>query len=315
VNKKREGDGQHVPVLAGPVIEGLKIRPAGCYLDATFGRGGHSRAILDKLGPQGRVIAIDRDPAAAQSLAGPLKADPRLEFVQGEFSNVGRYVAERNLEGQVDGMLLDLGVSSPQLDDAERGFSFQADGPLDMRMDPRHGTSAAAWLDTVDEKTLKGVLKTLGEEPNAARIARAIVAARRERPIERTGRLADVVSAAVPNRGRVRRHPATRTFQAIRIFVNRELAELEAALEAAPGVLAQGGRLCVISFHSLEDRIVKRFMRHESLVKAPYRGLPDVPVDSRPTLKVIGKPIVADEAEVAANPRARSARLRIAERL
>jgi 16S rRNA (cytosine1402-N4)-methyltransferase len=283
-------------------------------MDATFGRGGHSRAILEELGPEGRLLAIDRDPQAIAEAPLALKSDPRLELIRGEFAEIRRYAAERNLLGKVAGLLLDLGVSSPQLDEADRGFSFRVDGPLDMRMDPDRGQSAAEWLANVDERTLRNTIQKYGEDRFAGRIARAIVNARKAHPLTSTTDLADVVSRAVPLRDR-KRHPATRTFQAIRIFINRELEQLEAALQASIELLAPGGRLCVMSFHSLEDRQVKRFMRRASEEPPQYRGLPDIPSQHLPPMKLIGKAIAATEAEVARNPRARSARLRIAERL
>ena len=303
-----------MPVLLGPAIAGLNLKPDGWYIDGTFGRGGHSGAILENLGAEGRLLAIDRDPQAIENANADLKRDERLELINGEFSEVKKYAIERKLLGKVDGLLLDLGVSSPQLDEAERGFSFRADGPLDMRMDPSRGQSAADWLAGVEERSLKKVLQQLGEERNASRIARAIVAARALSPIRRTGELAEIVRAAVPARGQ-KKHPATKTFQAIRIFINDELAELEKALEASIDLLRPGGRLCVISFHSLEDRRVKRFMRNASKESEQYRGMPDVPVEHRPLLKLIGKAIGPTDAEIAANIRARSSRLRIAERL
>lgn len=303
-----------MPVLREPVIDGLNLKRDGVYVDGTFGRGGHASAILQRLGPAGRLLAIDRDGAAIDAAAGRFANDPRIEFIHGRFSEIARYATERHLTGKVDGLLLDLGVSSPQLDQAERGFSFRRDGPLDMRMDTTRGESAAEWLATVDELTLKNVLKKLGEEKFAARIARAIVAARRESPISRTGQLADIVRDAVPLKGG-RKDAATKTFQAIRMHLNRELDELSTALAASLDLLAPGGRLCVISFHSLEDRMVKRFMRDAAKESPAYRGLPDVPVEYRPKLRIVGKPVAANEAEIAANVRARSARLRIAERL
>ena len=308
--KKKE----HVPVLLDPVLEGLNIRPGGRYVDGTFGRGGHSSAILTLLDAEGRLLAIDRDPQAIAQVDEALLNDPRFELIQGEFAELGDYAVERELLGKVDGLLLDLGVSSPQLDEAARGFSFQSDGPLDMRMDPGSGQSAAEWLAQVDEKGLKKVLAQLGEERFAGRIAKAIVNERELNPIRTTRQLADLVKAVVPARGQ-RRNPATKTFQAIRIFINRELEQLEQALAASLDVLAPGGRLCVISFHSLEDRRVKRFMRTASQEPAQFRGLPEIPEEFRPRLKVIGKAVMASEEEIAANVRARSARLRIAERL
>lgn len=314
MNKRITGDsGQHVPVLLQPVVNGLNIKPHGCYIDGTFGRGGHSAEILMRLGDGGRLIGIDRDPQAAASAQEMQKSDPRFEMVRGEIAHLKNIVRERGLLGQVDGVLLDLGVSSPQLDEAERGFSFQNDGPLDMRMDPDSGISAADWIESADEKEIRKVLFELGEERFAVRIARAIVAARSGRRIRRTSELADIVSAAVP-KGPSRKHPATKTFQAIRIFINRELEQLEQGLAAAAEILANGGRLCVISFHSLEDRRVKRFMRTASREAEQYRGMPDVPTEFRPTFRLIGKAVAGSAAEIDANPRARSARLRIAER-
>jgi 16S rRNA (cytosine1402-N4)-methyltransferase len=304
----------HVPVLLGPVLEGLNIKASGCYVDATFGRGGHSSAILERLTANGRLIAIDRDPQAVESAPQALLEDPRFELIRGESAQLEKFIDARGLRGSVDGVLLDLGVSSPQLDEAGRGFSFLRDGPLDMRMDPDAGVSAAEWLAGVDERELKRVLKTYGEERFAARIARAIVAARDEQPIRRTGQLATIIADAVPVHAD-KIHPATRSFQAIRIVINDELEQLRAALEQSVNVLRRGGRLCVISFHSLEDRLVKRFMREASRESEPYRGMPSVPAEHRPKLKAIGRLIEATAEEIAVNRRARSARLRVAERL
>ena len=303
----------HVPVLLGPVLDGLKIKPGGCYVDGTFGRGGHSKEILKQLGSDGRLIAIDRDPQAIASAPTSLTEDPRFELVRGEIAQMSMIIEERGLVGNVDGLLFDLGVSSPQLDEADRGFSFMRDGPLDMRMDPDSGMSASEWLATVDERDLKHVLRKFGEENNAARIARAIVAAREEAPISRTAQLARIVEEASPRRGQ-KIHPATKTFQAIRIAVNAELEQLEAVLAQSVRVMRKGARLCVISFHSLEDRIVKRFMRDASRETEQYRGMPDVPPEFQPKLKIVGKAIQATEEEIELNRRARSAHLRIAER-
>jgi 16S rRNA (cytosine1402-N4)-methyltransferase len=309
VNKK-----EHVPVLLGPVLEGLNIQPAGWYVDGTFGRGGHSSALLKLLDNEGRLLAIDRDPQAIAQVDEALQQDPRFELVHGEFAELKNYAIERKFLGKVDGLLLDLGVSSPQLDEAARGFSFQSDGPLDMRMDPTRGSSAAEWLEQVDEKDLKKVLSQLGEERFAGRIARAIVATRVLTPISTTTQLADIVKAVVPSRGQ-RKNPATKTFQAIRIFVNKELEQLQKALADSLDLLRPGGRLCVISFHSLEDRRVKRFIRDAAQEPAQFRGLPNIPEEFHPRLKSIGKVVSASEQEIAANVRARSARLRVAERL
>ena len=303
----------HVPVLLGPVLDGLNIKPDGCYVDGTFGRGGHSREILKQLGSGGRLIAIDRDPQAIASAPISLTGDPRFELVRGEIAQLETIIDERGLVEKVDGLLFDLGVSSPQLDEADRGFSFMRDGPLDMRMDPDSGASASEWLATVDERELKHVLRKFGEENNAGRIARAIVAAREEAPISRTAQLARIVEEASPRRGQ-KIHPATKTFQAIRIAVNAELEQLKAVLSQSVRVMRKGARLCVISFHSLEDRIVKRFMRDASRETEQYRGMPDVPPEFQPRLRIVGKAIRATEEEIELNRRARSAHLRIAER-
>ena len=304
----------HTPVLLDEVLAGLAIKADGRYCDATFGRGGHTAAILAALGPAGRVVALDRDPDAIRAGQARFAGEPRLTLVKGSFDRLEERVRAAGLEGQLDGVLMDLGVSSPQLDVAGRGFSFMQDGPLDMRMDYESGQSAADWLARATERDIAAVLRTLGEERYANRIARAIVAARAERPIATTGELAAIVAAAVPTR-EPGKHPATRTFQAIRIHVNGEIEALEAALPCAVRMLAPGGRLCVISFHSLEDRAVKRYVQREAQGDPVYAGLPDVPPHARPRLRRVGGAVHPGEAEVAANPRARSAVLRIAERL
>ena len=303
-----------MPVLLKPVLDGLAIKPDGNYIDGTLGRGGHSRAILEHLGSAGRLLAIDRDPQAIAEADASLVADPRFELIKDEIAELKNIAVARNLQGKVDGLLLDLGVSSPQLDEAGRGFSFQADGPLDMRMDPSQGVSAAEWLAAVEQKELRRVLRVFGEENSAGRIAQALVDARRARPITTTAQLAEIVTSVVPRRGQ-KRHPATKTFQAIRMVVNQELQQLERALDASIELLRAGGRLCVISFHSLEDRMVKRFMRDASREPEQYRGMPDVPDEHRPRLRLIGRAISAGAEEIALNPRSRSARLRIAERV
>ena len=305
---------QHTPVLPDEVLAGLAVRADGRYCDATFGRGGHTAAILGALGPAGRVVAIDRDPDAIRAGQVQFAREPRLTLVRGSFGQLEERVRAAGLEGELQGVLMDLGVSSPQLDEARRGFSFMQDGPLDMRMDNEAGQSAAQWLARAGERDIVAVLRTLGEERFSGRIARAIVAARAVQPIERTAQLAAIVAAAVPTR-EPGKHPATRTFQAIRIHVNGELDALEAALPQAVRLLAPGGRLCVISFHSLEDRIVKRFMRREEQGDPVYAGLPGIPPHARPRLRRVGRAIGASDTEVARNPRARSAVLRIAERL
>lgn len=302
---------QHETVLLVEAVAALNIKPDGIYVDATFGRGGHSRAILAQLGTNGRLIAIDKDPAAM--VAGQSWQDPRFEIVHSSFAEMKEAVFSRGLT-QVSGVLMDLGVSSPQLDDAERGFSFRFDAPLDMRMDTTRGLSAAAWLADADEGEIRGVIKDYGEERYAKSIASTIVAQRAGAPITTTKRLADLVAGVVPTR-EPGQNPATRTFQAIRIYINRELEELSLALPQAEQLLAPGGRLAVISFHSLEDRIVKRFMREVSSPPQLPRRLPvraaDIPV---PEMRLVGRAIRPSEAEVAANPRARSATLRIVER-
>ncbi len=314
MSANRSGTDMHIPVLLQPVLDGLRIRPDGRYIDGTFGRGGHSRAILAMLGPEGRLLAIDRDPQAIAEASEALTGDSRFELIRGESAELKSIAVERNLLGEVDGLLLDLGVSSPQLDEAGRGFSFRSDGPLDMRMDPTSGQRAAEWLAAVNERNLKKVLFEYGEEKSAGRIAAAIVTARQKKPIERTSELAEIVAAVVPQRGR-RKHPATKTFQAIRIFINDELRQLDAALNASLELLRKGGRLCVISFHSLEDRPVKRFMRNAAREPAQYRGMPVIPEEHKPPLALVGKAVSATEEEVTANVRSRSAHLRVAERI
>ncbi|TAK54198.1 MAG: 16S rRNA (cytosine(1402)-N(4))-methyltransferase RsmH [Gammaproteobacteria bacterium] len=302
--------GQHAPVLLDTALEALAIRPDGRYVDATFGRGGHAAGILERLGDKGALLAIDRDPEAVAAAAALFGADPRVRLRHGPFSEI----AELAGAGLADGILFDLGVSSPQLDDARRGFSFLRDGPLDMRMDPGQGESAAQWLARATEREMATVIARFGEERHARRIARAIVAARAEAPIVTTGALAAVIAAAVPRR-EPGRHPATRTFQALRIHVNDELGELTRALPQAVAMLAPGGRLVAISFHSLEDRIVKRFLREAARGDPVWAGLPGAPAAARPRLRLVGPPVFADAAEIARNPRARSAVLRAAERL
>lgn len=304
---------EHVPVLVEEVLEGLAPRAGGFYVDGTFGRGGHTARILEVIGADGVVLALDRDPAAIEAGKKRFVGESRLTLVQAEFAELARVVGEHARGRQVMGVLLDLGVSSPQLDQPERGFSFAKDGPLDMRMDPRHGESAADWLSHVDERELARVIYELGEERFSRRIAATIVAARAEAPIERTAQLAAIVQRAV--RTRDGKHPATRTFQAIRMFINDELGQLRTALEAAFNVLAPGGRLAVISFHSLEDRMVKQFIRAKSTVDPVFAGLPVIPPSARPVMREIDRKRRAGEAELERNPRSRSAVLRVAEKL
>ena len=309
-----QGRGGHRPVLRDQVIGGLAIKPNGVYLDATFGRGGHSAAILERLGARGRLFALDLDPEAVAAARSRFGEEPRFRIAQGSFAGLRRFADAWRVTGQVDGLLLDLGVSSPQLDDSDRGFSFMREGPLDMRMDPGSGPSAAQWLASAGEQEIAQVLRRYGEERHARRIARAIVAARAQAPITTTRELAQIVTAAVPAPGR-HRHPATRTFQALRIQVNRELEALEAALRQSLEVLRAGGRIVVIAFHSLEDRIVKRFFRAHARGARLPRGLPVPDASQDGELRVLGRVLRPTDTECAANPRARSARLRVAERL
>ena len=299
------------------VVEAIAPRPCGRYVDCTFGRGGHTRAVLDRLGSEGRVLAMDRDPQAVAAARDLARSDPRLTVVHARFGAVGEVVGAAGLAGRVDAVLMDLGVSSPQLAQPDRGFSFLSDGPLDMRMDPGAGMSAAEWLAIASEREIVRVLRDLGEERAARRVARAVVAERtRGAPIATTGQLAAIVASTVRRGGsRTRVHPATRTFQAIRMHVNDEPDELEHGLAAMPEVLAPGGRLVVLSFHSIEDRMVKRFMRGDGAAPALPRRLPVVH-SSRPSgaMTPIMRARRPRADEIATNPRARSAVLRVAER-
>jgi len=300
----------HVAVLFAEVIEGLAVKADGTYLDGTFGRGGHARGVLAQLGPEGRLLVMDKDPeaiAVAERLAAD---DARVALRRGSFADLAQWPLAA---AGVDGILFDLGVSSPQLDVAERGFSFGKDGPLDMRMDPDAGESAAQWLAHASDKEIADVLWTYGEERQSRRIARAIVARRAETPLLRTAQLADLIASVMP-RGDSKIHPATRSFQAIRIYINRELVDLEAGLDAALEALKPGGRLAVISFHSLEDRIVKQFMLRHAKAPPSNRRMP-VEIAFTPTLRLVGGARKAGDAELAVNPRARSAVLRVAEKL
>lgn len=305
-------DSSHITVLLAEAVAALAIKPAGIYVDATFGRGGHSRRILEALGPGGRLVALDRDPVAIA--AGQAIVDPRFTLVHAHFSRIDAVLDELGI-AQVDGVLLDIGVSSPQLDTPERGMSFRFDAPLDMRMDTTQGETAAGFLARATQSEIERVVKDYGEERFAHAIAKALVAARSEHGIGRTKELAALVASVVRTR-EPGQHPATRTFQALRIHVNRELEELSLALPQCFGRLAPGGRLAVISFHSLEDRIVKRFMRAGARPPEPPKDIPiraaDLPA---PTLRLIGKPVFPSDAEVSANPRSRSAVLRVAEKM
>ena len=291
-------------------MEGLRVAKDGRYLDGTFGRGGHARGVLEQLGPGGRLLVMDKDPEAIAEAERAFGTDPRVSIRRGSFADLGQWDLAR--EG-LDGVLLDLGVSSPQLDVAERGFSFAKDGPLDMRMDPEAGESAANWLARADEREIADVLWTYGEEKLSRKIARTIVARRDDTPLLRTAQLAELISSVV-GRGDSKIHPATRSFQAIRIFINRELEDLERGLAAAHERLKPGGRLAVISFHSLEDRIVKQFIARHAKAPPANRRTP-MPEAFTPTLLAIGNARKADSTELVANPRARSAVLRVAEKL
>lgn len=304
---------EHAPVLRNEAVAALNVRADGIYLDATFGRGGHARAILEKLGPDGQLLALDRDPQAVASAKTQFANEARLTMVHGPFSTLGRAVDERGWHGRVNGVLFDLGVSSPQLDEPARGFSFRNEGPLDMRMDTTRGESAADWLNRAEEQEIADVLFQLGEERYARRIARAILRSREQTPIATTKQLAEIIAGAVPTRERSK-DPATRSFQAIRLHINRELDELREALPQAMEVLAPRGRLVVISFHSLEDRIVKQFMRTQEKGRELPPDLPVRHIEIQSRLKVIGKPVRASDDEVQRNPRARSAVLRVAEK-
>ncbi len=304
---------QHQTVLLSEAVAALAIRPDGCYVDGTFGRGGHSRLIRQQQGPAGQLIALDQDPAAIAVAQAMFHDDARCHAIQGNFAALDSLLLARGLQHQVHGLLLDLGVSSPQLDQAERGFSFQQDGPLDMRMDNSQGMTAADWLAQVDETELVRVLREYGEERYARRIARDILQQRAQQPITRTRHLADLVAHSIPRHER-HKHPATRTFQAIRIALNNELGALHQLLQHVPTLLAPGGRLVVISFHSLEDRIVKHFIRQQAQGPQLPKSVPVSQAQTQGALRRIGKPIKASDAEVQANPRARSAILRVAER-
>lgn len=305
---------KHTSVLLQECLDGLAIKPDGIYIDATFGRGGHSGEILSQLGEQGRLIAFDRDPQAIEA-AKRFADDKRFTIVHSPFADMADVIESMSLSGEIDGVLMDLGVSSPQLDDAERGFSFLRDGPLDMRMDTSRGQSAAEWLAEADEQDITQVIKEFGEEKFGKRIAHAIVNERKVNPITRTSELVRIIDQAMPVKDKFK-HPATRTFQGIRIYINAELEQLRVGLKAATAILKPKGRLAVISFHSLEDRLVKRFMKEQSKGKAVPHGLPltQQEIDADKVLSLIGKAIKPGEDELAVNVRSRSAVLRVAEK-
>jgi 16S rRNA (cytosine1402-N4)-methyltransferase len=310
-----ENDFSHLSVLLQESIDGLAIKPNGIYMDATFGRGGHSRQILKALSPKGQLIAIDRDLSAIEA-AKSLAADPRFSIHHRPFSELQAVAEELGLIGKIDGILMDLGVSSPQLDDADRGFSFMRNGPLDMRMDTTRGLSAAQWLAVAEEQDITQVIKEFGEEKFGKRIAHGIVNARQIAPITDTAQLAEIIDLAVPVKDKYK-HPATRSFQAIRIYVNSELDEIKTGLKAALNTLAPNGRLAVISFHSLEDRLVKRFIREQSRGLNVPHGMPimQAEIDAAKAMKPIGKAIKPSADELQKNVRARSSVLRVAEKL
>lgn len=304
----------HVSVLLDEAVTALAIVPNGLYIDGTFGRGGHSREILARLGREGRLLAVDKDRQAQGVAEKEFASDERFSFERGSFAMVKSFAQSRGWLGRINGILLDLGVSSPQLDDAVRGFSFLRDGPLDMRMDSTQGMTAADWLRRAGVDEIARVLKEYGEERYARRIAKAIVRARDEAPLETTARLAEIVAGASPSR-EPGKHPATRSFQAIRIYINRELEDLQQFLAGVYEVLAPGGRLAIISFHSLEDRLVKQFIRRQQRRDDIPRGLPVTADQYPPRMRAVGKAIVPAAAELEQNPRARSAVLRIAEKM
>ncbi len=304
----------HETVLLNEAVDALNIFESGIYIDGTFGRGGHSFGIVQKLGVNGKLIVVDKDPQAIATAQKMFADDERCYVFHGSFADIDEYLEAQGLAGKIDGVLLDLGVSSPQLDDAQRGFSFTNDGPLDMRMDSSKGETAAQWLATADARDIAVVLKEYGEERFAKRIAQFIVERREEEPITTTGQLAAIISDAIPRKEK-HKNPATRSFQAIRIYINRELEDLKECLGKTFDVLAVGGRLVVISFHSLEDRMVKRFMRDNSTVGKLPPGVPIVPKELEPKMKLACKAIKASEKEIEQNPRARSAVMRVAERI
>ena len=307
-------DAQHITVLLNEAVEALVTDTSGFYVDGTFGRGGHSALVLQKLSSDGRLLGIDKDLAAIATANARFATDSRFAIAHGSFAELAQLVAERDMTGKVTGVLLDLGVSSPQLDEAERGFSFMNDGPLDMRMDQTRGQSAADWVNSASEDEITWVFKEYGEERFAKRMARAIIVERQKSPFTRTKHLAEVIKEANPawEKGK---HPATRAFQAIRIQVNNELIDLDSVLEQALAVLAPGGRLVVISFHSLEDRAVKRFIRRQELGDPVPKGLPVREDQLNKRMRSLGKAIKASDEEVNANVRSRSAVMRVAEKL
>ena len=308
------GDSVHHPVMLGEVLTSLNLKTDGFYIDCTYGRGGHAKEILNRLGDKGRLLAIDKDPEAVASAQKELQQDSRFVIERGSFTMLRRLAKKYDVLGEVDGILFDLGVSSPQLDDSQRGFSFQYDGPLDMRMDPDSGLTAAEWIASANEKEITSILYSYGEERHAKRIARAIVRSRLLSPIKTTRELAEIATKSL-NTGGKGRHPATKSFQAIRIFINNELEELKEVLSQVIDVLDIGGRLVIISFHSLEDRIVKRFIRDSSKSCNDPVWLSASYEQQKPRLRPVGKYVAPSLDETNRNVRARSAKLRLAERI
>lgn len=306
---------QHTTVLLNEAVDALAIKADGFYIDATFGRGGHSSLILSQLGDSGQLLLIDKDPQAISHAEEKYANDPRVLIWQGSFKDFPIAIEELEIDRAVDGLLLDLGVSSPQLDDASRGFSFQRDGSLDMRMNPDAGESAAEWLNAAEEKEIVDVLWQFGEEKFSRRIARAVLRERESKPIETTLRLANIVAGAIPKSKQTKgKNPATRSFQAIRIFINKELEDLEVCLERSIESLAKNGRVAIISFHSLEDRMVKRFFKDKSSGPKIPRGLPVMDDQFKVDFKIVGKPVKASQEEIDVNTRSRSAIMRIGEK-
>lgn len=305
---------RHETVLLEEAVEALMTDADGYYVDCTFGRGGHSRRILQKLDGAGRLLAIDKDPDAIRVARNELGSDERFEVVQGSFADLGELVQQAGRAGKVSGILMDLGVSSPQLDEAQRGFSFTQNGPLDMRMNPQQGQSAAEWLASASEQEIADVIYRYGEERFSRRMARAVVEYRKTAPIDSTLQLAEIIKQANPAWEK-HKHPATRAFQAIRIYINRELEDLQSVLQQSLDVLRVGGKLVVISFHSLEDRIVKQFIAEQARGDDFPVGVPVQYADLNPRMRKVGKPIKASADEVATNPRARSAIMRVAEKI
>ena len=306
---------QHVTVLLDEAVDSLSVKTDGVYVDGTYGRGGHSKKILNQLGPKGRLLVIDKDPTAIKDAVNAVGEDGRSAIFHGSFADLDQAIDSNGFPENFDGLLLDLGVSSPQIDDGERGFSFQRDGALDMRMNPEVGVSAAEWIAEASESEIMDVLWKYGDERFARRIVKSIVTTREAKPLETTLQLANLISAAVPRKFHGKKHPATKSFQAIRIFINQELADLERCLEVAVKRLNVGGRLVVISFHSLEDRMVKRFFKKQSTPPSVPRGLPIQNAELAMPFKLIGKAIKPNQDEVAENVRSRSSVMRILERL